>query len=104
MDSLIADFYINKKAVKNKILGTLPIPNGARRRTDEIKREYLVTENGTSPLTKAGFAVKGIADDNGEHNLDICGYRVSVNIPACTVNAQPSRLSKPFRLRHPVIF
>lgn len=85
MDSLIVDFRIKKAAVKNEILGTLPIPNGARRTTDKIKHEYLVTENATSPLTKAGFTVKGIADDNGEHNLDICGYRVSANIPACTV-------------------
>ena len=73
MDSLIVDFRIKKAAVKNEILGTLPIPNGARRTTDEIKREYLVTENATSPLTKAGFTVKGIADDKGEHNFDICG-------------------------------
>jgi hypothetical protein len=84
MDSITVDFSI-KKGIGKKLLETLPIVNNVRRDTDEIKSEYLVAENGVSPLTNAKFSVKAIKDETGEHNLDFCGYRISLNIPACTI-------------------
>ena len=86
MDTLAINFYVNKKRMTSKGLESLPNFNSAPMRGQQQRRaSYMTPETAKSPLPYAGsFLVKAIPASS-ETDEYVAGYKMSINIPACTV-------------------